>query len=320
MKAKPSAIVIKKSRHSRDVSVYVDSARARGRKAVKLQTDPTQLMFAELSARRGRATCSLETSVDVRPGRADGRSILALCVLVAGGIAVAALSAVISMGAVRGNVVELAGASKMAGQSMSPARLVEDFLAPESPEAKAGMTRFPERDLESVRSFYDGRGCVERVNEMRDGGVVVSEEGSFYCFAVALENGMRIVAVTEREDGSLAVDWRCFACESEVEWDAFLKSGGAGEFRVVVARSDYRNFQYMDDKQWSAYRLKVPGCAQVVHGYARVDSGVNAEMELLLGESGRHRFILELKVDAHSVTSGQVEILRCVQSDWIEWE
>jgi hypothetical protein len=245
---------------------------------------------------------------------------MVLCVLVAGGITVAALSAFISMGEAKEGVLEIAGANKVAGHSISPANLVKAFLAAESPGAKAAMTRFPDRDLHSVRRYYKGRALVEKVSDIRDGGVIVSEWGSFYCYAVALENGIQIVAVTDGEDGRLAVDWKCFSCESEMEWGAFLKSGSTGFFRVVVSRSDYRNFEYADEKRWAAYQLMVPGYTQTVHGYVPVDSVANAELALLLGESGRHRFMMELKANECSASSGQVEIVRCLQSDWVELE
>jgi hypothetical protein len=145
------------------------------------------------------------------------------------------------------------------------------------------------------------------------------------------ENGHEITGLTVRdgnfEKQSVAlvktpegyrVDWESWVGWSEMSCSDFKKQKPATSklFRVTVSASDYYNFSFKSEVEWSCYRLDLLDGEDFLYAYIPRASPIDAQLRPVDGVPTRN-FILRLKFPADPQTDNQVLIEEIVASGWV---
>ncbi len=342
-KPKGKGFVLRKNRKSRNVIVSSEpgsmGAMPKSRPGKLPPRSGAELFSSELRTRqqyRGENTGTVEKPV----ARHGHKIILIPCCLVAIAIAIACGVSLANLalsdpaewdGKVDQPAVELRNPA-LETSAVAPnqdfalvgkdRQFALDFLAAPTWEAKAALTRFPNRDLSLIEKFYQNRPSVaETPVAIRDTGISISGSTSFLTSVAKLKNGeMRVVAMVVGEDGAMAVDWKCFACENEVGWDELLAMPTPAEaaFRVSLTGSDYYNYRFQDAEQWACFELKRLGYSNDAFGYVKRNSEAHRSLEDLLKNRMFVRCMLKLRTTPDSPATRQFEVIEFMQSDWLE--
>ncbi|MEM7144737.1 MAG: hypothetical protein AAF591_06355 [Verrucomicrobiota bacterium] len=215
-----------------------------------------------------------------------------------------------------------------------PADAVQGFLEAETVEERLAWTRRAERvsglmNGESVSSDAVALPIdVQGVNFM---GRVLADKKAYFNFHVVLgDGGSRLLAVVPTEAGP-RVDWEVFARYQPMGWERILGEGTGEEgvpVRVFVSASDYYNYGYGDEEEWSCYELNSPDLEERMFVYAERDAEFDSELREFLGAHNgnreerapvhRQRMIVRIRVDSEEAKRGQARLLDVVQYGWVE--
>ena len=82
------------------------------------------------------------------------------------------------------------------------------------------------------------------------------------------DNSSRLICIVSSENG-LRVDWDCYARYNNKALPEMLAGKTqTAELRVFIRKSDYYNFSYKDDQQWTPFELESPDFEQLVYAYS----------------------------------------------------
>ncbi|MEM7144738.1 MAG: hypothetical protein AAF591_06360 [Verrucomicrobiota bacterium] len=215
--------------------------------------------------------------------------------------------------------------------AMLPEQVAEAFLAAESLEERLKWTR----DGEAVRGLMEGEGVAEAVavypltwTELKFMGVARTKTQAFDMFQAVLEDGSsRLVAVVDLDEGP-RVDWAAFARYQPESWESIMGNGAREEpvsVRAFVELSDYYNYEYADEEEWTCYKITSPDLEGRLFGYGRRgekwDDDLRAFLKMMTPAGGRprlQRVVMELEVGEDLAERGQVRIKEVGQFGWVE--
>ena len=123
-----------------------------------------------------------------------------------------------------------------------------------------------------------------------------------------------------RESAGLRVDWESWVAWSEMSLEQFRKEKPQEPqaFRVVVTESDYFNFHFKSEVDWSCYRLDSLDGEQSVFGYAPRATEMNSRLGVLLPAKSRKEMLLKLKFPPDARADNQAEIVELVSESWVD--
>jgi hypothetical protein len=116
----------------------------------------------------------------------------------------------------------------------------------------------------------------------------------------------RRVLLTPNEAGVWQADLAALEGRSTMAWDAIIREPAvAADVRVLVARDNYYNGRYSDDREWVAYALAKPDTEVILIGYCRRASETNRILTTLLRETRAARAIIRIKkgLDLNGLTT-----------------
>lgn len=123
----------------------------------------------------------------------------------------------------------------------------------------------------------------------------------------------------EEAGDRFTVDWESWVAWSEMPWEKFLRERPhrATEFRVIVNRTSYYNYDFRDEKKWVSYRLDSPGAEDWIYGYAAAGSPAAELLQSGLGQEDGMPFILNLKFPENGKKDNQVIISEVIEKGWV---
>jgi hypothetical protein len=147
-------------------------------------------------------------------------------------------------------------------------------------------------------------------------------EGVQVTFAGGDKPRNRLAILTPDENGVWKMDFAAFARWVKPSWDIMLdQKAEAGLVRVYVAKDNYYNGPFKDDRKWVAYKMASPDMDEVFVGYCLAGSAQHRALDLMWarGEIAVTRATLEIR-RAGGADRWQFEITRVLAEDWVMGE
>ena len=204
-----------------------------------------------------------------------------------------------------------------------PKEIAKIFLSLSEPEERLKWVRNPEMMREHMKSYSEQvlQGTSEQLTPLGMGG---TRHFIFARFMVTFSNeDTRSLFVIATPNGPL-IDWDAYARYNSASWGDILSGKSqSAEVRVFVEHSDYYNFLYRDESEWSCYRLTSPDLKDSLYAYAKKRSkqeialasvqSLNKAIPVVLGISTtqdglKHRQITIDRVYAFSWIRGEVDL------------
>ncbi len=151
-------------------------------------------------------------------------------------------------------------------------QLAEDFGKSTNPEIRLRMSRDPEKTRGNMDSYTQSALSepatdVTFMDVVDLGGIMAAR-----FIAKFANSSSRLICIVPTEAG-LRVDWDCYArFNNGVVAELLEGKTQSAELRVFVKRSDYYNFSFRDQNQWSSFELKSPDFEETLHAYTPKDT------------------------------------------------
>lgn len=128
----------------------------------------------------------------------------------------------------------------------------------------------------------------------------------------------RLALLTPDEAGKWRVDFESFARVVTPAWnDLIEKRADVATVRVYLAKDNYYNGPFIDDKQWTCYGIASPDTTEVLLGYCKIGSPQAAALESIFTKDAKLiRATLEIRRPP-SAPAKQFEISRVLAEDWV---
>jgi len=132
---------------------------------------------------------------------------------------------------------------------------------------------------------------------------------------------VRSALLTPNKNGDWQVDMASLANWNSVPWERFLNEPGReADLRVLIARDNYFNGSYSNDREWSAFRMASPESQTLLIAYCEKEGkSQTALSKLLTEESPYARAVVRVR-KAEEPGNRQCEILSVLAEDWIVTE
>jgi len=196
--------------------------------------------------------------------------------------------------------------------------LVRRFVETDIHEERLNYVRFPEKNSEAIRSFFElAEHSSDPIYDIDIVGMVSVKGDKHIDVKVTFESGnTRIASVVEGISGKF-VDFASYARLNAVPWDSLLKEGGSSEeSRATVSAVSYYNGEFEEEK-YASYALNSPDLGEVtVYAYAERSSRMYRIMETLLRKAKKPRVVLSLSSVEDSYRLRQFSIDRVVSAGW----
>lgn len=173
-----------------------------------------------------------------------------------------------------------------------PVAIPEDVSAERLTEAQSTQQRFWQattwkeklpfvHDAERVgplmRDYYEKNQLLDPVtgSSARQAHFKINNtEVLLFSYSSARPGGTLDVAMLAQPDGRFLIDWESMVGASEVPWADLKKSRPTQPtlVRVFARQDDYFNYEFSDDKQWSAVHLTSPDGSFFIYGYCEKNS------------------------------------------------
>lgn len=148
-------------------------------------------------------------------------------------------------------------------------QLADDFAMSTNPQIRLRMCRYPDQISKRLDSYTESALSepatqVTFIDVVDLGGIMAAR-----FVAKFADNSSRLICIVATDNG-LRVDWDCYArynCKALPE----MLGGNTqtAELRVFIKKSDYYNFSYKDDQQWTSFELESPDFEELVYAYSQ---------------------------------------------------
>ena len=205
---------------------------------------------------------------------------------------------------------------KQALKVREPGKVENYFhLGSAQPEAVVGFLQNMEA-VDGTITDYDWHSSMDANNLLIDGVIVNTRIGT--------KSRNRLALLTPDENGQWKIDFDAFARTVKPAWNELMAmKSGQGLVRVEVAKDNYYNGPFSEEKKWICYGMASPDYELNLFGYCRMNSPQAAAMERMgfkenkLGGSGNlQRATLEIR-RTEGAESRQFEITRVLAEDWV---
>jgi len=148
-------------------------------------------------------------------------------------------------------------------------QLADDFAMSTNPQIRLRMCRYPDQVSKRLDSYTESALSepatqVTFIDVVDLGGIMAAR-----FVAKFADNSSRLICIIATDNG-LRVDWDCYArynCKALPEMLA--GNTQTAELRVFIKKSDYYNFSYKDDQQWTSFELESPDFEELVYAYSQ---------------------------------------------------
>ncbi|MES2709161.1 MAG: hypothetical protein V4726_21375 [Verrucomicrobiota bacterium] len=200
-------------------------------------------------------------------------------------------------------------------------KVVTQFCNAQNPRELLPVIRDPERVGPLISEYY-GRGghtwYPVTVGEVLDPSEFETDK-NWTAFKLPLPDfRARSMAVEETPQG-FKVDWESFVAYSEISWKELREKRPKSPvlLRAIIRLTEYYNLDFPSDETHRCFQLNDEGRENVIYGYVKRGSKIEARMqELMLNALDVHA-IIRVAYPAHSTANNQVEITEMVAKGWI---
>ncbi len=208
------------------------------------------------------------------------------------------------------------------GVTMEVDSVARNFLEAKSVEEMLRWVRLPEQTKPKVEKWLAGAAYKAPGLQTMAGEYRYSAEKGREIFTVPVRTGdfeQRDLMLV-REPAGLRADWEAWVAWSEMSLKQFRKEKPQEPkaFRVVVSESDYFNFHFKNEVEWSSYRIDSLDGEESIFGYAPRGTDMNSHLDLMISKGTTKMLLLRLKFPAEGRADNQAEIVEVVSDSWVD--
>lgn len=157
-----------------------------------------------------------------------------------------------------------------------------------------------ERVMPLMRDYYEKHQMLDPImsGSARQAHFKINNtEVLLYSYSSVRPSGTLDVAMIAQPNGKFLIDWESMVGASDLPWLEFKKTRPTQPFlvRVFARPDDYFNYEFSDDKRWSAAHLTSPDGNFFIYGYCEKDSEVARTLASIF-EQVRGRAALTLRI------------------------
>jgi hypothetical protein len=256
--------------------------------------------------------------------RVRSRKVLAVTLVLAGGSILVLLGSLYKNSLRRREarlaVIESVLVDGQVPQSMKEA--AEAFLKAPNAEQKLSYVRNPESDGPLVEAFFKEPGILEMYQEAPLVPFRKIQLGEFHydTFIVGSRRKGRLLALVSTA-GRWAIDWECFSRHCTRSFSDLLEGkvheSKPGDYRVLVKRGDYFNYDFSDDL-YQCFQILSPDLDRTLYGYVPVGSRPEKALTARTQRKYPPRCILRLASPVgKKAAPEQVEIKKILSFGWV---
>ena len=180
-----------------------------------------------------------------------------------------------------------------------------------------------ERVLPLMRDYYETH---QLLDPMMGGSArqahfkINNTEVLLFSYSSVRPSGTLDVAMIAQRDGKFLIDWESMIGASDVPW-AVLKKNRPTQptlLRVFARQDDYFNYEFSDDKRWSAVHLTSPDGNFFIYGYCEKGSEMENTLKSIFAQvRGRAALTLRIAYPEKSESDHCVRIVGVVANRWL---
>ncbi|MCX8496339.1 MAG: hypothetical protein ORN51_09170 [Akkermansiaceae bacterium] len=202
-------------------------------------------------------------------------------------------------------------------------QLVKDGLAVRDPKRIAELFRVsdssPQEVAEALQQIESECGPIQGyapLKRIEANGAVLG--GVMVTYSNKENHPERVALLTPMEQGKWKIDFDAYMQSSKPAWDKIMTGGvDTAEVRVLVSVDTYFHNAFVNEYEWSCYRMVGPGRAEVLFGYCKAGSPEQtAVKQALFKQGGKVRMTLEIK-KVEGASKRQFQITKAIAEDWV---
>ena len=199
-------------------------------------------------------------------------------------------------------------------------QLANDFGMSTNPQVRLSMCRNLDQikkrlDRYSENILSEAATNVEFKDVVDLGGIMAAR-----FVAIFPDKKSRLICVVSTDDG-LRVDLDCYARYNNLAIPELLSGDTkSAELRIFVERSNYYNFSFKDDVNWSSFALKSPDSDEIIYAYCRKAATTGKLLDAAtsrLAPGGRLQLTLQISSSEDSHKRKQFTIDRVYAFGWV---
>ncbi len=157
-----------------------------------------------------------------------------------------------------------------------------------------------ERVVPLMRDYYEKHQLLDPVmggSARKAHFKINNTEVLLFTYSSVRPSGTLDVAMIAQPDGRFLIDWESMIGACDVPWTDLKKSRPTQPtlVRVFARQDDYFNYEFSDDKQWSAVHLTSPDGNFFIYGYCEKGSEMDNTLKSIF-EQVRGRAALTLRI------------------------
>jgi len=128
----------------------------------------------------------------------------------------------------------------------------------------------------------------------------------------------RVALLTPVDQGKWKIDFDAYVQRSKPSWDKIITGGvDTAEVRVLVSADTYFDNAFVNEYEWSCYRMVGPGRGEVLFGYCKAGSPEQTAIKQALFKQGsKVRMMLEIE-KVQGAAKRQFQITKAIAEDWV---
>jgi hypothetical protein len=128
----------------------------------------------------------------------------------------------------------------------------------------------------------------------------------------------RVALLTPVDQGKWKIDFDAYVQRSKPSWDKIMTGGvDTAEVRVLVSVDTYFDNAFVNEYEWSCYRMVGPGRGEVLFGYCKAGSPEQTAIKKALSkQGGKVRMMLEIE-KVQGAAKRQFQVTKAIAEDWV---
>jgi hypothetical protein len=199
---------------------------------------------------------------------------------------------------------------------------LRSYFAAASIESRLQWVRFPERVEPMMRTYAEAfpqtPSPLQTIRVLQP--LPIEHQTQFWMASVELAKGERRELLIECMDKGPRIDWETMVCYQPMPWDEFAARNAIGkslDFRLYVEPSSFYSHEFRNEAEWACYRLSAPNAEQVMFGYVRRGTELDAELSKLTNDGRRVSLILRLQIPPSMKSPMGVVIENLMSPRWL---
>lgn len=214
-------------------------------------------------------------------------------------------------------VLKMADEDKPPIFTRPPLEIAEIFLSTSDPEERLKWVKNPARTRAHMQ-HYSAQALRATSDQLTPMGMGGTRHFVFARFKAAFSNeDTRHLFIIATPNGPL-VDWDAYARYNSASWlDILSGQETSAEVRVFAQHSDYYNYSYRDESEWSCYRLTSPDLKEAVYAYVKKNSKQELALARVPSDDQAVPVVLGISTTKEGLQHRQLTIDRVYAFSWM---